>query len=416
MELRPVGRAAVLVEVADSHEAVSLAAWARDRALARDVVPGARSVLLDGLADRDTLVEVLGDWTPGEVEAGPEIELPVTYDGPDLDDVAAQWGCDVDQVVARHERTEFVAAFCGFSPGFAYLEGLEVDVPRLSTPRTRVPAGSVALAGRWCGVYPTDSPGGWRIIGHTEAEALGPRTRPARPALARDEGPLPRRRSVVMTLLVREIGASVLVQDRGRPGLAHLGVPRSGALDPPASTLANRLVGNGPDAACLEVLLGGLAVEADEAVLGRGRRRVVRGGRRRPTAWVRRAGAARRGRCAPAGHPIRGPAVLPRRRRWDRRGAGPRVAVDGHARTPRTTGAGRGGPAERRGARRVAGGGRHTATSGPRPAPRRRGTSRRPRRRRPGRPALPHGVRRLVELRPDRHAAGRRPTPARRAG
>jgi len=67
-----------------------------------------------------------------------------------------------------------------------------------------------------------------------------------------------------MTLLVREIGASVLVQDRGRPGLAHLGVPRSGALDPPASALANRLVGNGPDAACLEVLLGGLTVEADE--------------------------------------------------------------------------------------------------------------------------------------------------------
>jgi KipI family sensor histidine kinase inhibitor len=180
MELRAVGRAAVLVEVADSHEAVSLAAWARDRALARDVVPGARSVLLDGLADRDTLAEVLGDWTPGEVEAGPEIELPVTYDGSDLDDVAAQWGCDVDQVVARHQRTEFVAAFCGFSPGFAYLEGLEVDVPRLSTPRTRVPAGSVALAGRWCGVYPTDSPGGWRIIGHTEAELWDPaRDRPA---------------------------------------------------------------------------------------------------------------------------------------------------------------------------------------------------------------------------------------------
>ncbi len=68
-----------------------------------------------------------------------------------------------------------------------------------------------------------------------------------------------------MTLVVREVGASVLVQDRGRPGLAHLGVPRSGALDPPASALANRLVGNGPGAACLEVLLGGLAVEADEA-------------------------------------------------------------------------------------------------------------------------------------------------------
>ncbi len=180
MELRPVGRAAVLVEVADSHQAVSLAVWARDRALARDVVPGARSVLLDGLADRDTLAHVLKDWTPGETEVGPEVELSVTYDGPDLHDVAALWGCEVDEVVARHRRTEFVAAFCGFSPGFAYLAGLEVDVPRLPTPRTRVPAGSVALAGRWCGVYPTDSPGGWRIIGHTEAELWDPaRAQPA---------------------------------------------------------------------------------------------------------------------------------------------------------------------------------------------------------------------------------------------
>jgi len=180
MELRPVGRAAVLVEVADPHEAVSLAAWARDRALARDVVPGARSVLLDGLADRASLGEVLRGWTPGEAAMGPEVELPVTYDGPDLDDVAALWGCDVDQVVARHQGTEFVAAFCGFSPGFAYLTGLEADVPRLPTPRTRVPAGSVALAGRWCGVYPTDSPGGWRIIGRTAAELWDPaRDRPA---------------------------------------------------------------------------------------------------------------------------------------------------------------------------------------------------------------------------------------------
>jgi len=77
-------------------------------------------------------------------------------------------------VVARHQRTEFVAAFCGFSPGFAYLSGLETDVRRLPTPRTRVPAGSVALAGRWCGVYPTDSPGGWRIIGHTEVKLWTP--------------------------------------------------------------------------------------------------------------------------------------------------------------------------------------------------------------------------------------------------
>lgn len=169
MDVRPVGPSAVLVEVADSRDAVDLAAWARERSLARDVVPGARSVLLDGLADRDGLAGVLDDWTPGDMVRGPEVEILVTYDGPDLENVARQWGCSVEDVGARHQATPFVSAFCGFAPGFAYLQGLESHVSRLATPRPRVPAGSVALAGTWCGVYPTASPGGWRIVGRTEA-------------------------------------------------------------------------------------------------------------------------------------------------------------------------------------------------------------------------------------------------------
>src|SRR4029079_13225579 len=115
------------------------------------------------------LADVLADWSPTAVATGPEVEGPVVYDGPDLEDVAAQWGCDVDQVPARHQATAFVASFCGFAPGFAYLTGLDVAVRRLTSPRARVPGGSVALADRWCGVYPTASPGGWRIIGRTDA-------------------------------------------------------------------------------------------------------------------------------------------------------------------------------------------------------------------------------------------------------
>jgi allophanate hydrolase subunit 1 len=168
MELVPVGRDAVLVEVDDPGAAVDLAAWARQRGLARDVVPGACSVLLDGLGDRDGLPGALDGWTPGQAESGAEVRIAVTYDGPDLDDVAGQWGCSVDEVVDRHRSTEFVSAFCGFAPGFAYLTGLDSAVSRLATPRPRVPAGSVALAGTWCGVYPTASPGGWRIIGRTD--------------------------------------------------------------------------------------------------------------------------------------------------------------------------------------------------------------------------------------------------------
>jgi KipI family sensor histidine kinase inhibitor len=168
MHLIPVGRDAVLVEVGSSADAVGLAAWARDRGLAGDVVPGAETVLLDGPVDRDGLAEVLAQWRPGTARVGPEVVVPVVYDGPDLDAVAGHWGCSVEEVVARHRATRFVSAFCGFAPGFAYLSGLEVSVPRLATPRTRVPAGSVALAGAWCGVYPVASPGGWQVIGRTE--------------------------------------------------------------------------------------------------------------------------------------------------------------------------------------------------------------------------------------------------------
>ena len=169
MHLIPVGRDAVLVEVDSTAQAVSLATWAREHALATDVVPGAETVLLDGVHDPSGLLDLLSPWRPEAVEDGPLVELPVTYDGPDLDDVADQWGCTVDEVVERHQATAFVSAFCGFAPGFAYLSGLEVETPRLDALRTRVPAGAVALAGRWCGVYPTASPGGWRILGRTDA-------------------------------------------------------------------------------------------------------------------------------------------------------------------------------------------------------------------------------------------------------
>ena len=184
VELRPVGRSAVLAEVADSAAARSLAAYARiARVAADEVVPGARTVLFDGVRDVDALGRLLAGWTlDSGREQGELVEVPVVYDGADLEDVAARWGTDVEEVVARHGEIEFVSAFCGFAPGFAYLAGLpeEYAVPRLDSPRSRVPAGSVGLAGRWCGVYPSQSPGGWRLLGRTDLTLWDPdRSEPA---------------------------------------------------------------------------------------------------------------------------------------------------------------------------------------------------------------------------------------------
>ena len=95
----------------------------------------------------------------------------MTYDGPDLGAVAQHWGCTTEEVVEEHTSTDFVVAFCGFAPGFSYLAGLPARraVPRLVTPRPRVTPGSVALADTWTGIYPSASPGGWLVIGTTDA-------------------------------------------------------------------------------------------------------------------------------------------------------------------------------------------------------------------------------------------------------
>ncbi|MFJ8108437.1 5-oxoprolinase subunit PxpB [Streptomyces sp. NPDC096132] len=177
MRVLPVGDDALLVEVASGAEAQALhAELLRRRAAglptAREIVPAARTVLLDGVDDPVRLTSELtyADIPPTPPRAREVIELPVRYDGPDLADVAAHWGVSEREVARIHADTEFRVAFCGFAPGFGYLTGLPAryDVPRRATPRTAVPAGSVALAGPYTGVYPRSSPGGWQLIGSTD--------------------------------------------------------------------------------------------------------------------------------------------------------------------------------------------------------------------------------------------------------
>jgi KipI family sensor histidine kinase inhibitor len=184
--VRRCGDRALLLDV-DDVAGMALALRAAPLRGVVDVVPGATTVLVTHTADTDVawLTQTLLSVEPREVEPGQvvTVEIPVVYDGADLDDVAAATGLSVGEVVERHTTADYSVAFCGFAPGFAYLDGLphELLVPRLDSPRVRVPAGSVAIADRWAAVYPRESPGGWRLLGHTDL-VLWDLARP-RPAL-----------------------------------------------------------------------------------------------------------------------------------------------------------------------------------------------------------------------------------------
>ena len=172
MRLLPYGPRAVLAEYDSLAEvmAVSDALRAADLRGVDDVVPAARTVLVHHhKVDRAALEKLLVPSSAAPQAAGPIIEIPVVYDGDDLADVAAATGMPVDQVVEMHSSVTYSAAFLGFTPGWAYLVGLPqpLHLPRRSTPRTAVAAGSVAIASEFSGVYPTTSPGGWNLLGHT---------------------------------------------------------------------------------------------------------------------------------------------------------------------------------------------------------------------------------------------------------
>ncbi len=140
-----------------------------------DVVPGAASVLVcfAGPPEATASLEGLRSLRPVEaaLTSQTEVVLPTVYDGADLDDVAAATGCSVAAVVSRHSTGSYLVAVTGFTPGFGYLSGLDsvLHLPRRAEPRTVVPAGSVAIADRWTGVYPAASPGGWHLLGRTAA-------------------------------------------------------------------------------------------------------------------------------------------------------------------------------------------------------------------------------------------------------
>jgi KipI family sensor histidine kinase inhibitor len=185
MRVLRAGPRAVLIESSDP-QALHAALWqAREQGLfaATEIVPGECTVLLDGVdPERLDLTSLAPSHSDSPVE-GPLVEIATVFDGEDLGYVADAWCISGRAAVRRLTETEFTVAFCGFAPGFAYMRGLSEEwaVPRLDAPRARVPAGAVALAGAYAGIYPTASPGGWRLVGRTDQNLFDVRREP--PAL-----------------------------------------------------------------------------------------------------------------------------------------------------------------------------------------------------------------------------------------
>jgi KipI family sensor histidine kinase inhibitor len=306
--IRGVGDAALLLEPADAvtdgpdggNGAAVIAAAIRAEGLPGviDVVPGAVTVLVTfepGSWSVPALTDRLGALAAGSSAAAASVTsepvvIETVYDGPDLASVAALTGLAETEVIARHQAAEYRVGWLGFAPGFGYLTGLDpaLAVPRLDSPRLSVPAGSVAIAGGLAAVYPSASPGGWRLLGRTAAVMWDPARHP--PALLaagqrvrfRAVGRLPEaqarpvadpgRQAFDRWVDVLQPGPLTTVQDLGRGGLAHLGVPASGAADAGSLRLANALAGNDENEACLEVTLGRLALrfgfDAEVALAG----------------------------------------------------------------------------------------------------------------------------------------------------
>lgn len=273
------------IDAAVNARAIAVATAVRDQGIAgvRDVVPTYRSVAVafDPLQTRLEAIAAALQTSTGErgAGAGRTVEVPVAYGGewgPDLPGVAAACGLSEAEVVRRHARDAYRVFMLGFVPGFAYLGVVDpsIALPRRSTPRVRVPAGSVAIAGRQTGIYPQETPGGWQIVGRTRIRPFdlartpqflvqaGDFVRFVPVAAIEDTGPAPAppvalRAMAPAGVVVLRPGLLTTVQDSGRWGYQDRGVPVAGPMDPLAHRVANACVGNARDAATLEVTLLG---------------------------------------------------------------------------------------------------------------------------------------------------------------
>ncbi|MFF2030414.1 5-oxoprolinase/urea amidolyase family protein [Arthrobacter sp. NPDC058192] len=290
--VRAVGTRAVLAELSGTEDVLALQALLIERPLPgqQDILAAAETVLVKADSPASARRIAAGllqlDLTARVQRDGELVVIDTVYDGEDLAEVGRLTGLGPDGVIAAHSGQVWTVAFAGFAPGFGYMvgENQQLEVPRRSSPRTAVPAGSVALAGNYSAVYPRRSPGGWQLIGHTNAKmwdldreqpalaAPGHRVqfRPVRDTVTLAPEPAAENsvtagitgRDVTAGLRIVSPGLQSLVEDLGRHGHSGLGVSAAGALDRASLRRANRLVGNAPSAAVIETVAGGLKVQA----------------------------------------------------------------------------------------------------------------------------------------------------------
>ncbi|WP_085246738.1 5-oxoprolinase/urea amidolyase family protein [Gilliamella mensalis] len=257
-----------------------------------EIIPAARTILIryNPIAtNANTLVKHIAklDISASVMQSGELVTIPVHYNGEDLAQVAEYLGITVAQVIARHTNNEYQVAFCGFAPGFAYMvsKNAQFNVPRRKSPRVRIPAGSVALAGEFSSVYPRASPGGWQLIGITDIAVWDlNRDKPALlkpgsrvnfvdatkstkkyhlPSVKKDDNNSNQQQDIK----ILATGLQTLLQDAGRIGQAALGISESGAMDKGALHSGNRIVGNPINEVVLEITQGGFKAQVNRGML-----------------------------------------------------------------------------------------------------------------------------------------------------
>lgn len=295
LHILPAGELAILIELDSLAHVMGAQVLLRQRALPGviEIIAAAKTVFVqcDSPSALRHVMEFLDTATVEDrlPPSGTVHRIKTRYDGADLTDAARLTGLRVEALVAWHSGQRWVAAFGGFAPGFMYLAPADhgIMMPRRDTPRTVVPAGSVAVGGEFSAVYPGPTPGGWQLLGRCadaiwdirrdpaaliqpgdgvefvpvrELIEVAPAEVPTKPLAT--SAPSDTRIGTPTGFTVLAPGVHTTVQDLGRPGFAHLGVPQSGALDRAALRRANSLVGNPSHAAGLEIVLSGLRLKS----------------------------------------------------------------------------------------------------------------------------------------------------------